>query len=667
MNAVSLSAPSFGIAPPKDIKKHFSLSAKVTTVSIITTLLFILILGGYIQYFRAQLIEQSSANLATSLQTQIDLSIQYKLDLLVTNAISITHSDSIIMALQADNVVLCERELQHLTDEFKTADFQGVRFHVIRADMTSFYRSFSTDRNDDVSFRAMLRQVATSKKPVAGVELGRESVALRAIAPVFDGNNKLIGMVETMMGVGSISRELRNQNSFYMLLVKRDVVDEAQFRAKAGGLEIGRNYFAANDKWFDADTIAFARNANDATLDSFTTQLTDDYFFAAASARTTDGKVYGIHLTGMPRAQYESNLKAVFELANHLLFGIIILLVVMTGLMLGLLRYLVVNPINALSTFLLNLGYDLTQRFHWTSRDEIGQISHSVNALLARLQHLLAQVTTEINAVVEASNTLNQVSRQVNNSADNTLQQTTSVATASEELSLTSNEIAHSCHVAVDNAAHVVSLTHDGFKAVRETVTGIKRRRGGMRKNAEVMTSLSERSKQIDSIVATIDEIAGQTNLLALNAAIEAARAGEMGRGFAVVADEVRALAGRTTQATKEINSMITAIQADTQAAMQAQEASASDAEKGAAQAEEMETMLHGTLAQVDQVKQQIDQIATAAEEQTCVTAEIANNLASTTHATERSAVAAAELAKSAHNLDGLADKLRRLIAQFQF
>lgn len=124
---------------------------------------------------------------------------------------------------------------------------------------------------------------------------------------------------------------------------------------------------------------------------------------------------------------------------------------------------------------------------------------------------------------------------------------------------------------------------------------------------AQNVQSLAERAQQIGGIVQLIREIADQTNLLALNAAIEAARAGEMGRGFAVVADEVRKLAEKTTSATNEISSLVSAIQTETRATREQMEQWASRTadfgREGAAATEEMRGLfdlsrrMEGTIA----------------------------------------------------------------------
>jgi hypothetical protein len=119
----------------------------------------------------------------------------------------------------------------------------------------------------------------------------------------------------------------------------------------------------------------------------------------------------------------------------------------------------------------------------------------------------------------------------------------------------------------------------------------------------ELIARLGSSGQAIGSAAGMINGIAEQTNLLALNATIEAARAGEAGKGFAVVANEVKELAGQTSQATSDIRNMISAIQSDTEEAV--------DAIARIAEVIECMRNVQGT-------------IAAAVEEQTATTAEIA-------------------------------------------
>jgi methyl-accepting chemotaxis protein len=220
--------------------------------------------------------------------------------------------------------------------------------------------------------------------------------------------------------------------------------------------------------------------------------------------------------------------------------------------------------------------------------------------------------------------------------------------------------------MAAEGGKQATDRAKTGTEVVEQTVLVMNRIAQQVKSSAATVAGLGERSDQIGAIIGTIEDIADQTNLLALNAAIEAARAGEQGRGFAVVADEVRALAERTTRATREIGEMIKSIQSETREAVGAMEEGVREVENGTREAAKSGDSLQEILQQISEVTMQVNQIATAAEEQTATTGEITNNIMQITDVVQDTSKGAHTCATAASHLAGLADDLQRLVGQFR-
>ncbi len=326
------------------------------------------------------------------------------------------------------------------------------------------------------------------------------------------------------------------------------------------------------------------------------------------------------------------------------------------------LRVMVLRKINDFVAQIANLSHgdgDLTRRLDSSGNDELAEANRQFNHFLDRLDTLISYAALTAVHVAGSAGIIQASSQSLSRVVGDAAAQATSVATAGEEMSATSNDIARSCALAAESSQHSNQLAFEGGEVINATIQGMMRIADRVKETATVVENLGRRSDQIGEIIGTIEDIADQTNLLALNAAIEAARAGEQGRGFAVVADEVRALAERTTIATREIGGMIKLIQNETRVAVTSMEQGVAAVTRGTEEAARSGEALQGILRQVDGVTLQIHQIATAAEEQSATTNQISSHI----HAINDVFV---NTEQSARNSSSEVEKLNRLSTDLQ-
>jgi len=273
-----------------------------------------------------------------------------------------------------------------------------------------------------------------------------------------------------------------------------------------------------------------------------------------------------------------------------------------------------------------------------TSTDEVGMLTQNFNSMIDNLKNVIKSTTIVSERVSNTANVLSVNMQEASDSYNNVASSMQEIASGADlqvqkakestitieemnigiqRIAMTSNQISESSILASEEAER-------GNESTNKSVAQMNAISKAVNQSAASVKLLGEHSNKIEEIVGIITGIASQTNLLALNAAIEAARAGEAGSGFAVVADEVRKLAEQSEASAREISTLISHIQHDTNESVNIMVHAVEEVDHGIVMINDSEksfsqilTSIHHVTGQIQELSATIEEMAAGMEEVT--------------------------------------------------
>ncbi|MBT5020661.1 MAG: HAMP domain-containing protein [Planctomicrobium sp.] len=309
-------------------------------------------------------------------------------------------------------------------------------------------------------------------------------------------------------------------------------------------------------------------------------------------------------------------------------------------------------------------GGDLTSEAVVGS-DITAPISRTVNEMVHQLRQIIQNVKAATMEVGTSAMQIQVTTSHLSKGSEAQSSQIVDTSAAIEEMAASIQKVAESTAESEQVALNARTVAGQGTKAVAATIDGMSRIRDQVQETSKRIKRLGESSQEVGEIVELIRDIADRTSILALNASIQAAMAGDAGQGFAVVAEEVERLAERSNEATKQIGSLIKAIQTETNEAIAGMEESTKEVVAGSKLASEAgETLTH-----IDQVSAQLAELIGSISQNTKQQARGADAVAKSMHeiseVTQQTATGTNQAAVSVSQLATMAESLRDSVSQF--
>ncbi len=300
------------------------------------------------------------------------------------------------------------------------------------------------------------------------------------------------------------------------------------------------------------------------------------------------------------------------------------------------------------------------------SEDFTGAIADSVNFAIDQLRQLVMVINNTAEQVSQSSERTQLKAVELAEASEHQAQEIAGVSASINEMAVSIDKVSNNATESAIVAERSVDIAYNGAEVVQRSIEGMNVIRNQIQETSKRIKRLGESSQEIGDIVSLINDIADQTNVLALNAAIQASMAGEAGRGFAVVADEVQRLAERSAKATKQIETLVKTIQADTNEAVMSMESTTSEVVRGARLAKDAGEALEEVQNVSNTLSDLIQNISNAAQQQAESAGHISNTMTIIQDITSQTSSGTLATARSVGELNEMAGALQESVTGFK-
>lgn len=298
--------------------------------------------------------------------------------------------------------------------------------------------------------------------------------------------------------------------------------------------------------------------------------------------------------------------------------------------------------------------------------DALGVLADSFNYMVEELGSLVVRVKMVAQEVENSTTMTFERMSQLVESADMQIKQIGAAAIEVERMASSSRQVAERAQALYAVAREARQTAQTGRESVLQTVEGMGRINSYVQETSTKVQALGDSSREIDSIVTVIANIAHQTNRLALDAAIQAAMAGDNGKGFGAVAADIRRLAERAKEQASQIARIVRSVREDIGAAAVSMQDTEHETSIGAKLAQEAGSALESIFSVVERQGREIESINQMATQQLSSSNTVVQIMHGVSDSTQRSSHSTRDAAQNMERLARLAEQLLASVEAFK-